>query len=97
DKAGLDTNQESLYVAEAYVDEGPTMKRFRPRAKGRADRILKRSSHITMVVRQAEEPAASASGRRGARSGGIGLLRRSGRGPAGGPAKTKASKKGRTR
>ncbi|MDR3106824.1 MAG: 50S ribosomal protein L22, partial [Bifidobacteriaceae bacterium] len=47
DKAGLDTDRESLYVAEAYVNEGPTMKRFRPRAKGRADRILKRSSHIS--------------------------------------------------
>ena len=37
-------------MLEAYVDEGPTMKRFRPRAQGRAGRILKRSSHITIVV-----------------------------------------------
>ncbi|MDR2378280.1 MAG: 50S ribosomal protein L22 [Bifidobacteriaceae bacterium] len=52
--AGLAVDRSALYVAEAYVDEGPTMKRFRPRAKGRAARILKRSSHITFVVREAE-------------------------------------------
>ena len=40
----------TLYVSEAYVDEGPTMKRFRPRAQGRAYRIKKRTSHITVVV-----------------------------------------------
>ena len=40
---------------EAYVDEGPTMKRFRPRAQGRAYRIRKRTSHITVVVAPAEE------------------------------------------
>lgn len=40
----------ALYVKEAYVNEGPTMKRFRPRAKGRAGLILKRTSHITIVV-----------------------------------------------
>ena len=39
-----------LYVAQAYVDEGPTLKRFRPRAQGRAYRIRKRTSHITIVV-----------------------------------------------
>ena len=41
---------EKLYIKETYVDEGPTLKRYRPRAKGRADQILKRSSHITIVV-----------------------------------------------
>ena len=41
---------DELTVAEIMVDEGPTMKRIRPRAKGRANRILKRSSHITVVV-----------------------------------------------
>lgn len=41
---------DELKVAEIMVDEGPTMKRIRPRAKGRANRILKRSSHITIVV-----------------------------------------------
>ena len=40
----------SLVIAEAYVDEGPTMKRFRPRAQGRAYRIGKRTSHITVVL-----------------------------------------------
>jgi large subunit ribosomal protein L22 len=39
-----------LWVVEALVDEGRTMKRFRPRAQGRGFRILKRSSHITVVV-----------------------------------------------
>ena len=44
----LDPN--TLVISEAYVDEGPTMKRFRPRAQGRAGSILKRTSHITVVV-----------------------------------------------
>jgi large subunit ribosomal protein L22 len=39
-----------LVISEAYVDEGPTMKRIRPRAQGRAFRIRKRSSHITVIV-----------------------------------------------
>jgi len=41
---------EDLYVSEAFVNEGPTLKRFRPRAMGRASRIRKRTSHITIVV-----------------------------------------------
>lgn len=41
---------DELVVAEAYADEGPTLKRFRPRARGRATRIRKRTSHITIVV-----------------------------------------------
>ncbi|GAA3717335.1 large subunit ribosomal protein L22 [Oceanisphaera litoralis] len=41
---------DELTVAKIFVDEGPTMKRIRPRAKGRADRIMKRTSHITVVV-----------------------------------------------
>ncbi|CAH8183481.1 MULTISPECIES: 50S ribosomal protein L22 [Vibrio] len=44
---------DDLNVAKIFVDEGPTMKRIMPRAKGRADRILKRSSHITVVVADA--------------------------------------------
>jgi large subunit ribosomal protein L22 len=43
---------DSLFVAQAYVDEGPTIKRFRPRAQGRAYRINKRTSHITVVVEE---------------------------------------------
>ena len=41
---------DELSVSKIFVDEGPTMTRIKPRAKGRADRILKRSSHITVVV-----------------------------------------------
>jgi large subunit ribosomal protein L22 len=48
---------DSLLVTEAYVDEGPTMKRFRPRAQGRAFRIRKRTCHITVTV-EAVAPAA---------------------------------------
>jgi large subunit ribosomal protein L22 len=40
----------TLWVSQAYVDEGPTLKRIRPRAQGRAYRIRKRTSHITVVV-----------------------------------------------
>ncbi|MBT5807386.1 MAG: 50S ribosomal protein L22 [Candidatus Nanopelagicales bacterium] len=45
---GMDAKE--LTISEAFVDEGPTMKRIRPRAQGRAFRILKRSSHITVIV-----------------------------------------------
>ncbi len=45
-------NADDLYVAAAYADEGPTMKRFTPRARGRAGRIRKRSCHITVIVAQ---------------------------------------------
>lgn len=44
---------DELYVSKVYVDEGPTMKRIRARAKGRANRILKRTSHITVCVSDA--------------------------------------------
>jgi large subunit ribosomal protein L22 len=43
-----------LYVSQAYVDEGPTAKRFRPRAQGRAYRIRKRTCHITVAVESRE-------------------------------------------
>ena len=46
---------DSLYVKTCYVDEGPTMKRIRPRAKGSASRIRKRTSHITIIVATREE------------------------------------------
>ena len=48
---------EELVVAEAYADEGPTLKRWRPRARGRATKIRKRTSHITIVVADQEEVA----------------------------------------
>jgi large subunit ribosomal protein L22 len=50
-----DLNAETLVISQVYVDEGPTMKRWRPRAKGSANRILKRTSHLTVVVTPAEE------------------------------------------
>ncbi len=53
---GLDRSQ--LIITVVHVDEGPTMKRWRPRAKGAANRILKRSSHLTVVVQPADLVAA---------------------------------------
>ena len=54
---------DDLIITEAYVDEGPTLKRFRPRAQGRAFRIRKRSSHITIVVTP-DSASRPANGRR---------------------------------
>lgn len=65
---------DELYVIAAFADEGPTLKRFRPRARGRASRIRKRSSHITVIVARMPEArleivqnrrSAAAAGRRG--------------------------------
>ena len=50
---GLDPR--SLVISEAFADEGPTMRRFRPRAQGRAFHVRKRTSHITVVVALPEE------------------------------------------
>jgi large subunit ribosomal protein L22 len=50
----LELDRDSLYVAEAYANQGPTMKRFMPRAQGRAFPILKRSCHVTIIVDQAK-------------------------------------------
>jgi len=50
DRSGEAFDASTLVVSAAYVDEGPTLKRFRPRAQGRASQILKRTSHITVVV-----------------------------------------------
>ena len=61
--------RDDLYVAQAYVDEGPTLKRFRPRAQGRAYRIRKRTSHITIVVASASADAASRRPQRATSSG----------------------------
>jgi len=54
---------ETLIVSRAYVDEGPTLKRFRPRAQGRAYRIRKRTSHITIEVESIELSAGAKKGR----------------------------------
>lgn len=47
-------NVQKLYVAEIYANQGPTLKRIRPAAKGSAVRIRKRTSHITIVLREKE-------------------------------------------
>ena len=60
DKAAEAFDERDLVVQAAFVDEGPTMKRFRPRAQGRAYRINKRTSHITVVVGVPEGKAATA-------------------------------------
>ncbi len=66
--ANAETTEEldraSLIVSKAMVDEGPTMKRWRPRAQGRASRINKRTSHITLVVQPREDAAAEKKGRK---------------------------------
>ncbi len=50
-----DLDADDLYVVQAYVNGGPTIKRFRPRAMGRASRIRKRTSHITVCVDEKKE------------------------------------------
>jgi large subunit ribosomal protein L22 len=62
DRASEPFDERDLVVRAAYVDEGPTMKRFRPRAQGRAYRINKRTSHITVVVGPSETTGQTASG-----------------------------------
>lgn len=51
----FDMSPEDLVIKTIYADEGPTLKRFMPRARGRADRINKRTTHITVVVDDGEE------------------------------------------
>ena len=48
----MNLSADTLFVAEAFADQGPTLKRFRPRAHGRASRIRKRTSHITIILDQ---------------------------------------------
>lgn len=48
----LDMNRDDLYVAEVYANQGPTLQRYRPRARGSASRIRKRTSHITIILDQ---------------------------------------------
>ena len=67
ERASEPFDERLLVVQTAYVDEGPTMKRFRPRAQGRAYRIDKRTSHITVVVapvatRAPRQPATATAG-----------------------------------
>jgi large subunit ribosomal protein L22 len=77
---------EELYVKAAFADEGPTLKRFTPRARGRAGKINKRTAHITLVVDrldddrlevvQAREARRTVAGRRRAAAGGTAASRR---------------------
>jgi large subunit ribosomal protein L22 len=62
--------EDELYVAACYADEGATMKRFRPRARGRASRINKRTSHITIIVARYENEEIEARRERQAARGG---------------------------
>jgi len=48
----LELNTENLFVSECFVGQGPTLKRFQPHAQGRAFKILKRTSHVTLVVKE---------------------------------------------
>ncbi len=61
----LDLDRDTLVVAAAYADDGPTLKRIRPRAQGRAYRIRKRTSHITVEVESRPEQADRRGGGRG--------------------------------
>ena len=63
----LDLDPDTLYVDVAMVDEGPTLKRIRPRAQGRAYRIRKRTSHITIEVESRAATNAGGGRRRGAK------------------------------
>jgi large subunit ribosomal protein L22 len=56
DRDGVFLDERDLYIARAFVDEGVTLKRFRPRAQGRAYRINKRTSHITVILATPDEP-----------------------------------------
>lgn len=62
DNENLRLNEDELVIARAFVDEGATLKRFRPRAQGLAFRINKRTSHITIVLQSADELVAAKKG-----------------------------------
>ena len=51
----FDRNVNDMFVKRAFADEGPTQRRFRPRSRGRVSPILKRSSHITIILDEREE------------------------------------------
>ena len=57
DASGEYLDEKDLYISSVFVDEGTTLKRFRPRAQGRASQIKKRTSHITVVLSTPEESA----------------------------------------
>ena len=51
-RSAIDMNVDNLYVSEIFVDQGPTLKRIHPRSRGQAFKILKRTSHVTVVVKE---------------------------------------------
>jgi len=70
---------EDLYVKACFADEGPTLKRFRPRAKGRAGQILKRTCHITIVVESMTDAMLAVREQRAEAKGGTKVVSRSAR------------------
>lgn len=66
DKTNESINESELVIERIFVDEGPTMKRFQPRAQGRAFQILKRTSHITVVLSTPEAKVSKAPAQKAA-------------------------------
>ncbi|MCJ1715645.1 50S ribosomal protein L22 [Microbacterium sp. M1A1_1b] len=64
DSANSFLDERDLYVSRVFVDEGTTLKRFQPRAQGRAFRINKRTSHITVVLATPDEAEAAATSKK---------------------------------
>jgi large subunit ribosomal protein L22 len=85
-------NPEEMYVSACYADEGPTLKRWRPRARGRATRIRKRTCHVTVVVSRL--PEADLQRRRAQRAQAAGARRTRRRAPAPAPAPAASSPAG---
>jgi large subunit ribosomal protein L22 len=68
DAANILFDEDDIIISQAFVDEGTTLKRFMPRAQGRAFQILKRTSHITVVVATPDEVAAKAGAKKASKN-----------------------------
>ena len=68
DAANILFDEDDLIISQAFVDEGTTLKRFMPRAQGRAFQILKRTSHITVVVATPDEVAVKAGAKKASKN-----------------------------